>query len=317
MAASDLGIPSGVARGLPRRRPTVLSVLVAIVAIAGVVVLLLPTIENWYGERAQSELIAELTTEVSVAGAQPLEDELAAARAYNEALVGGVASVAAGERLPQAVPGDDAYNRLLASDGTGLMGRIVIPAIGADLPIYHGTSDQVLRKGIGHLEGTALPVGGEETHAVLTGHRGLAGAELFTHLDRVRVGDIFTLLVAGETFAYEVIETQVVDPDETEELYPRRGEDLVTLVTCTPLGINSQRILVTGARVWPTPPQEATLAHAAPAGPGFPWWAVGLGAAVLAGAGYVMASARPREPRASDTVTSVGPAGIEPTTTWV
>lgn len=152
--------------------------------------------------------------------------------------------------------------------------------IDVDLPIYHGTSDVTLLRGIGHLEGTALPVGGNGTHAVLTGHRGLAESELFTHLDRLAVGDTFTIEVFGQVLTYRVGETKVVDPSDTETLYPVRGKDLVTLVTCTPLGINSQRILVTGERVTPTPARDLAHAGARPDIPGFPWWVVVIGAAV-------------------------------------
>ncbi|WP_372457104.1 class C sortase [Microbacterium allomyrinae] len=181
---------------------------------------------------------------------------------------------------------------MLRADETGLMARIKIPSIGVDLPISHGTSDATLAKGVGHLEGTALPVGGASTHSVLTGHRGLADAELFTNLDRVVVGDTFTIETFGEVLTYEVTETQVVSPDQTETLYPQRGVDLVTLVTCTPLGINTHRILVTGERILPTPVRDLDAAGQRPDIPGFPWWALGASGAVVVAGAYVWFSAR-------------------------
>lgn len=169
----------------------------------------------------------------------------------------------------------------------GLMARVKIPAIDVDLPIYHGTSDAVLLEGVGHLEGSSLPIGGPDTHAVLTAHRGLADAAMFTNLDRVKVGDTFTIEVFGEVLTYRVRETKVVAPEDADALRAVPGEDLVTLVTCTPLGINTHRILVTGERITPTPIEDIAAAGQAPDVPGFPWWAVGVLAAILVAEGYV------------------------------
>ncbi len=178
-------------------------------------------------------------------------------------------------------------------------------------------TDDVLERGTGHLEGTALPVGGASTHAVLTGHRGLATAELFTHLDRVAVGDTFTIEVFGEVLSYRVSVTRVVAPEDTETLYPQTGRDLVTLVTCTPLGINSHRILVTGERILPTPVDDVAAAGARPDIPGFPWWAVILGAVVLALAAYVWAAGRQSAdgPATASGATDLRRARMSPTAT--
>lgn len=207
----------------------------------------------------------------------------------------GGATIAAGERLPLADGAEQAgdYLAQLRGDEQGLMARIKIPAIDLDLPVYHGTSDAVLEEGVGHLEGTALPVGGPSTHAVLTAHRGLATAELFTRLDLVEREDTFTIEVFGEVLAYEVVATRIVEPDDTESLVPRQGEDLVTLVTCTPLGVNSHRILVTGERIIPTPEKDLEDAGKRPEIPTFPWWAVIAGGVVMTAAAYVWASGRP------------------------
>jgi sortase A len=190
------------------------------------------------------------------------------------------------------------------------MARLRIPAIDVDLPIYHGTSDATLLKGVGHLEGTSLPVGGEGTHSVLTGHRGLASATLFTNLDKVKEGDTFTIEVLDQVLTYQVIRTQVVDPSDTASLRATAGEDLVTLVTCTPLGINSQRILVTGERITPTPQEDLDAAGSVPDIPGFPWWAAGLAAGVVLVGVFVWRAGYPRTPRRAGR-TAARPGGVD------
>lgn len=257
-----------------------------------------PSAAAWFSQYAQSQRIVDLDGDVSDLGAATLRERIRQAQDYNTSLTDPGAVLEANERLPlaSAPRDDDAYSSLLAADEEGLMARIRIPAIDVDLPIYHGTSEWVLENGVGHLEGTALPVGGESTHSVLTGHRGLATAELFTQLDRVRVGDSFTIEVFGEVLVYQVIETEVVAPEDTQSLNIRAGEDLVTLVTCTPLGINSHRILVTAERVVPTPQGALDDAGTDPEIPYFPWWAVISGGVIVLLVLYVWYSGRP--PRA-------------------
>jgi sortase A len=254
---------------------------VAVLCYGGVIAVLYPAAANWLSELEQSRGIDAYTAETVIEDPAHRADELRDAHAYNEQLFGG-ASVGADERLPQAeTAGTSDYSEQLRSDANGTMGRLKIPAIGADLPIYHGTSDEVLDKGVGHLEGTALPVGGTGTHAVLTAHRGLVSAELFTRLDEVAVGDSFSMEILGDVFVYQVVDTRVVDPSETQLLNPVAGADLVTLVTCTPLGINSHRILVTAERVLPTPPEDIAAAGRDAQGPGMPWWAVIAGGSLI------------------------------------
>lgn len=268
---------------------------VVLIAFAGMLVLLYPSGAAWYSQYQQSRLIEQVDDVVAAGPSDSLAQELERARAYNDALVGG-ATVSSASRLPQSegeVTGDFDYRSLLKASDSGIMGRLKIPSISVDLPIYHGTDDETLSRGVGHLEGTALPIGGPSTHSVLTAHRGLPSAELFNNLDRVKVGDRFVVEVFGEVLTYRVTDTRVVEPDETESLYPVRGKDLVTLVTCTPLGINSHRILVTGERVTPTPPADIRQAGKAPDIPGFPWWAVGLGAGTAALALYIWYAGRP------------------------
>nr|WP_272929003.1 class C sortase [Leucobacter chromiireducens] len=299
-AVSDPPSPGTPGSARRWRRPSPVVILVALLALAGVVLLQLPSIATWFSQRDYSQEIMGLNRESSSADEARRQTALAAARAYNEQLTG-AAVVAAGQRIPQAVESsaDEEYTRLLAADSTGLMARIKIPSIDVDLPIYHGTSDDVLEQGVGHLEGTALPVGGPTTHTVLTAHRGLAKAALFDNLDQVQEGDTFTVETWGEVLTYRVTETQVVKPDETQSLYPVLGEDLATLVTCTPLGINTHRILVTGERVTPTPIGDLNAAGEDPTVPGFPWWAVWSALALTGITGYVVASCRVRT-RASD-----------------
>lgn len=144
---------------------------------------------------------------------------------------------------------DEEYNNQLNMTGSGVMGSLEIPKIDVNLPIYHGTEDSVLSKGVGHLQGSNLPVGEKNTRSILTGHRGLPNAKLFTRLDELKKGDLFFIRVCGKTLAYKVEKTEVIKPEEAEILSVVSGKDLVSLVTCTPYGINTHRLVVTGERV--------------------------------------------------------------------
>jgi sortase A len=274
---------------------------IALICLAGAGLLIYPAAAAWFSSVEQSREIDSLTEGLTDLGAVTLAERLAEAREYNAALSGAGAAVAANERLPLAddptADGAYDYSAMLRGDSEGLMARIKIPSIEVDLPIYHGTGSDVLEHGVGHLEGTALPAGGESTHSVLTGHRGLATSELFTHLDLVEAGDTFTIEVFGEVLTYRVMDTRVVQPEETESLVVQPGADLVTLVTCTPLGVNSHRILVTGERIIPTPQSDLDAAGRSPDVPGFPWWMVVSGGVMLLLAGYVWVSGRPPRPR--------------------
>ncbi len=267
--------PRGSDRPKRFRNPGAIAIITAIVALAGVTVLCYPWAASWVSDFNQSAIVNNYDS--SLAHVDPdRRKQLAAAHAYNEALSSG-AMITAGERVPRgdgvAPDGDADYWKLLVTPDDGPMARIQIPKIHVDLPVFHGTSDQTLLQGVGHLEGTSLPVGGRSTHAVLTGHRGLVDATMFTDLDKLSVGDDFVISVFGETLTYRVIDSRVVDPKATESLRQVAGKDLVTLVTCTPLGINTHRILVTGERVTPTP-QKYERSAKAPSEAGFPWWAV-------------------------------------------
>lgn len=276
----------------PKWRPGALSWAIVVVAFVGMLVLLYPTVASWLSSQNQSLLIREYTDEIH--SVEPAATEqLRRAHEYNDALSAGV-RLDANAHVPvgDGTSSDETLNywSMLSIGQGGPMARIRIPAVGVDLPIYHGTSDETLLRGAGHLQGSHLPVGGASTHAVITAHRGLANATMFSDLDGVTVGDTFTIEVFGEVLTYRVREKRVVEPEDTDTLRPVAGEDLVTLVTCTPLGINSHRILVTGERVTPTPVEDIAAAGDAPDIPGFPWWAVILGAGTLVLSAFVWRS---------------------------
>ncbi len=243
-----------------------------------------PTAAAWVSQFNQSNVLEDQTRANSQKAKAELQAALEDAAEYNRLLKSG-AELASGARVAAGTGTTGTsldYWKLLRADPTGTMARLRVPSIDLDLPVYHGTSDQTLLTGVGHLQGTSLPVGGVDTHSVLTGHRGLANATMFTNLDKVQRGDVFSVEVLGEVFSYRVSEITVVDPDATEEIRVVPGEDLMTLVTCTPLGINSHRILVTGERITPTPAGEKEAFLHAPQVPGFPWWIVILAAGILA-----------------------------------
>lgn len=268
---------------LPRWRPGLLTILSSVLALVGLSVVLYPSAASWTSSYNQSQLIKNMEV-VQGKPATDSEAQLSLAKAYNDALSSGV-RLDANTNVPtgEGTSSDKSliYRDILSSGSSDLMARVRIPSINVDLPIYHGTSDDVLLKGVGHLEGSHLPVGGTDTHSVLTAHRGLAQAEMFSNLDKVKVGDRFTVEVFGKVLTYQVRETKVVDPADTDTLHAARGEDLVTLVTCTPLGVNSHRILVTGERVTPTPIEDINAAGEDPTVPGFAWWAVLYGAGLI------------------------------------
>ncbi|MFT8356532.1 MAG: class C sortase [Bifidobacterium aquikefiri] len=187
---------------------------------------------------------------------------------------------------PSTAAASEKYNSLLDPAGDGVMATIVIAKIGLDLPIYHGTTEETLARGIGHLYGTSLPVGGEGTHAVLTGHNGYALSQLFSNVHKLVLGDTFQIHVEGETLSYKVDQIKVVLPNDMSSLQKVKGKDYVTLVTCTPTGVNSHRLLVRGVRVASSRVVDAG-AHESDASEDkvvvpFPWWAVWLAAAVTA-----------------------------------
>ncbi|WP_099333084.1 class C sortase [Actinomyces minihominis] len=273
----------------------------ALVVLIGVTVLLYPSASSWAFQVNQANALAKNTASVFSEAAEERRAVVDEAHAYNDALASG-AFVGANTNVPTGEgSGADSfiYDDMLKSVD-GVMARIRYEKAGVDLPVYHGTADATLLKGIGHLEGTSLPVGGVGTRSVLTGHRGLADAAMFTYLDRAKVGDTFTIEVQGEALVYAVTDIRIVEPDESEELLADPSRDLVTLVTCTPLGINTQRILVTGERVLPTP-SAAVAEVGQPSGlPNFPWWMVAWTSTAIIGGLYVWRSGYAASRRGSD-----------------
>lgn len=225
--------------------------MILIIFLAGLSLLLYPFVANQWNNYRQKQLISDYTSTVSELEASGQIDygaEMAKAQSYNNALLPSI--------LPDSFAVADAseeedadYMSCLNLTGDGVMGTVEIPKIDIKIPIYHTTDDEVLQKAAGHLEGSSLPVGGESTHAVIAAHRGLPSASLFTDLDKLEEGDHFLINVLDETLCYEVDKISIVEPEDTDMLSVEEGEDLVTLLTCTPYGVNSQRLLVRGHRV--------------------------------------------------------------------
>lgn len=225
----------------------ILAALPPVLLLAGIAFLVYPVVATQHNNAEQQRAAAAYGAEVSAQAPDVLAQELASADAYNQE---GAEAPILDPWIDAQRPNSDQYQRYLRElDLDPVMGQVVIPSINVDLPIYHGTTPDVLDKGVGHLFGTALPVGGPSTHTVLTGHTGLSAATLFDHLTDVRVGDAFYLHVAGRHLKYRVDDIRVVLPNETATLNKVEGEDLATLITCTPYSVNSHRLLVTGERV--------------------------------------------------------------------
>ncbi|MGT2687209.1 class C sortase [Streptococcus porcinus] len=225
-----------------KKQDIVTILLVTIIAI-GVGLIAYPSIANYWNSFHQSNAIMDYQERVTQMGTQDYEKILQRARQYNTQFE----KSGMKWRLTEEERQD--YNSQLAIDKTTNMGYISIPKINVKLPLYHGTSDKVLQTSIGHLEGSSLPIGGRSTHSILSGHRGLPSSRLFSDLDKLRVGDRWTVSILNETFTYEVDQIRTVEPDDLRDLQIVKGKDYQTLVTCTPYGINTHRLLVRGHRV--------------------------------------------------------------------
>lgn len=214
-----------------------------LVLLAGLSLMLYPLVSDLWNETRQSRAIADYTQAVAAMDDQSYRQLLRDAQAYNAELL---------DHPDRFYPTEEEISRyegLLNVAGSGVMGYVEIPSIQVFLPIYHGVNEAVLQTAIGHIEGTSLPVGGESTHCVISGHRGLPSAKLFTDLDQLDLGDTFRLRILDEVLTYEVDQIRIVEPDDLSLLEIEPGEDLCTLVTCTPYGVNSHRLLVRGRRV--------------------------------------------------------------------
>lgn len=225
-----------------------INLILVLCVLAGIGILAYPFASNMLHDRKQDKIITEYDAEMENLAEEEKEQLLEQARQYNEDLIGNV--VLSDPFDPEAMEKiSEEYDDILNYDGDGIMGYIEIPRIDVYEAIYHGTSDAVLAKGIGHLANTSLPVGGNGTHSVLSGHTGLPEAELFSNLEELKEGDVFYLHVLSETLAYQVDQIKVVEPSDTSDLLIDTDHDYVTLVTCTPYGINSHRLLVRGTRI--------------------------------------------------------------------
>lgn len=218
-------------------------ILLIVVLLAGLSLLLYPFVSDYWNSLHQSRAIATYMEAVTELDDTAYERWWKEAQAYNASLPGKQ------NRFQPDEEEQRSYEKLLDISGTGIIGYVEIPSIDVLLPIYHGTDEEVLQVAIGHIEGSSLPIGGPGTHSVISGHRGLPSSRLFTDLDQLTERDIFILRVLDETLTYEVNQIHIVEPDDTSLLGIEEGQDLCTLITCTPYGVNSHRLLVRGHRV--------------------------------------------------------------------
>ncbi|MGI6544845.1 MAG: class C sortase [Fastidiosipilaceae bacterium] len=218
------------------------TIILLLVFFVGVSLLLYPTVSNWWNGRVQTRIILNYEDAVAAMDKKNYDSEFEAADHYNAELRVLVNPLIAYDKLV-------GYEDILNVDGSGVIGYLTIERINVELPFYHGTSDAVLNVAVGHLEGTSLPVGGEGTHAVLSTHRGLPSAKLFSNLNQLQEGDTFTIKVLNRLLTYEVDQIRIVLPEEVDDLAIEEGKDQCTLLTCTPYGINTHRLLVRGKRI--------------------------------------------------------------------
>lgn len=294
-AGSSDPAPGAPGPGRPRstlsrpRRSLAMPIALQVLAMVGIGALLYSSAADWFATLGHNSEVSGYTEAVDRLDEPEREAELAVARDYNAFMPQGMlrdpytGQADAGERDAAY----EAYEQVLRVSDSGVIGSLGYPRLGIGLPVYHGTADSVLKKGVGHLYGSSLPVGGPSTHSVLTSHSGLLGASLFTPLPGARIGDTFSVQVLGETHHYRVDRIETVLPEQTEGLRIVDGEDYVTLITCTPVGINSHRLLVRGVRV--AGPGDGTRQAVEGDGrsAGFPWWAVGF-VAGSAGVAYLL-----------------------------
>lgn len=225
-----------------KKKSWISTLILVVILLAGVGIMAYPTVSDWWNSMHSTRAIANYTAVVDAASREEKERILNAAKEYNDRRPLGVHLSLSDAEMSE-------YESLLDLTGTGIMGYIQIPAINVDMPVYHTVEDSVLQVAAGHIPGSSLPVGGQSAHSIISGHRGLPSARLFTDLDKLVEGDVFTITVLDETYTYMIDQIRIVLPEETEELAVERDRDYCTLVTCTPYGINTHRILIRGARV--------------------------------------------------------------------
>lgn len=228
---------------MKKKKGNFITLLLIIILLAGLSLLLYPSVSDYWNSLHQTRAITHYSDEVAKLDEEQYDNLWNSAEVYNQSLAGGNNDYILTNSQKEE------YDRLLNVSGLGIMGYIEIPKINTSLPIYHGTNESILQIAIGHIEWSSLPTGGKSTHCVLSGHRGLPSAQLFSELDKLTEGDVFILRVLDEILTYEVDQILIVEPDDTEALQIVDGEDYCTLVTCTPYGINTHRLLVRGHRI--------------------------------------------------------------------
>lgn len=228
---------------MKKKKGNFINFLLVLIFFAGLSLLLYPSVSDYWNSFHQTRAITTYAENVATLDQEQYDKIWAAAQAYNASLTERENSYLLTDTQKQE------YRHLLDVSGLGIMGYIEIPSIDCSLPIYHGTEESVLQIAVGHLEWSSLPVGGQSTHCVLSGHRGLPSAKLFTNLDKLDKGDVFMLRVLDEVLTYEVDQILIVEPLETASLRIVEGEDYCTLITCTPYGVNTHRLLVRGHRI--------------------------------------------------------------------
>ncbi len=226
-----------------KRINLIINIFLVLILIVGLGLLAYPSVADWWNDMHQSRAIASYVEQVSSMSQEDNEKMWKEAEEYNKTLLDKT------DRYNPTEEEQEEYNKILDVTGTGIMGYINIPKINVNLPIYHGTDEGVLQIAIGHIEGTSFPVGGMGTHCVVSGHRGLPSAKLFTDIDQLREGDTFNMQVLNYTLTYEVDQIRIVLPNELEDLEIDPDQDYCTLVTCTPYGVNTHRLLVRGHRI--------------------------------------------------------------------
>ena len=238
---------------MKKKKGIISTIILILLFIVGLSVMLYPIVSNWWNERVQTKAVAVYDKEVHELSKDSYKEILARANDYNKRLAKLNFPLTEYKKLTD-------YNKILAVSDTGIMGYITIPKINLELPIYHGTSAEVLNVAVGHLEGTSFPVGGKNTNAVISAHRGLPSAKLFSDLNLLDKGDTFTITILNEILTYEVEDTFIVKPDEVDKLNIVKNRDLVTLMTCTPYGVNSHRLLVRAHRIDTVYPHNVKVA---------------------------------------------------------
>lgn len=226
--------------------------------IVGVLLCAFPLLSSIYTGVEQNNMLSTYKSEVTATDTQTIEEQVELAHEYNEALFQ-ISNSSVGD-MSTDILSDESYNSILDITGKGIIGTIEIPKIDVNLPIYHGTNDDVLSNGIGHIQTSSFPVGGINTRTVVSGHRGLPNAKLFTRLDELVKNDLFYFKVGGETLAYKIYKIEVVKKDEAPDVIGiEEGKDLATMITCTPYGINTHRLIITGKRVPYNPKKKKAI----------------------------------------------------------